>query len=286
MTSRNKNLVSIIIPVYNQSSYIEEAIDSCLNQTYPEIEIIVVNDGSTDNTKDVLKSYLDKSVIKYIYQENSGLAAARNTGLRNATGEFIQFLDSDDMLEKTKLEKQVKYLRQNDSVFGVYCNTTYFRFTLENVIDSYRKFEKRTGNFLERWISSNFVPVNAMLSRRTDLFFDEELKVLEDWEYWLRLSLLDKQFGCIDEKLNYVRIHDKNMSKSREKMIRGELIVLDKFEKHQVYPGKLKFVKYKKYKRLGEKEQALKYLREAVSLDKKKYLLKGIEGWFKLKFRK
>ena len=105
--------VSVIIPAYNRAKYVTKAIDSVLAQTYTDYEIIVVDDGSTDNTKDVLLPYMER--INYIYQENKGVSAARNTGIRAATGRWIAFLDSDDIWLEEKLSAQMKYIKDSDA---------------------------------------------------------------------------------------------------------------------------------------------------------------------------
>jgi len=106
-------LISIIIPTYNRSGLIIRSIKSALNQTYQNIEIIVVDDGSTDNTKEILTNYVDKKKIRYFYQENQGPSAARNYAVKQSKGEYLAFLDSDDLWERKKLEKQLKYMRQH-----------------------------------------------------------------------------------------------------------------------------------------------------------------------------
>src|ERR1039457_5929793 len=106
----DKVLVSVIMPTYNRGYVVGEAIESILNQTYDNIEVVVVDDGSTDNTQEKLKEYGDR--IRVVYQRNSGPAAARNRGIRAARGEIIAFLDSDDVWLPTILERQVSLLQQ------------------------------------------------------------------------------------------------------------------------------------------------------------------------------
>ncbi len=103
-------MVSVIIPVYNGEKFIQDAIESVLAQTYKDYEIIVVNDGSTDNTEEVLKPYIDKRLIRYFYQENKGVSAARNKGIREARGEYIAFLDADDVWVDVHLQNSVDAL--------------------------------------------------------------------------------------------------------------------------------------------------------------------------------
>ena len=124
-TGRMQNLVSVIIPTYNRSALLSEAIQSVLSQTYRPIECIIVDDGSTDHTKNIVNEQITQNInsftIKYIYQQNSGSQVARNNGTSAASGEFIQYLDSDDILYLGKIEQQVSYLLQHkdcDGVFG------------------------------------------------------------------------------------------------------------------------------------------------------------------------
>jgi len=116
--------VSVIIPTYNYGQYIDKSIDSVLSQTYTDFEIIVIDDGSTDNTRTIVETkYRDK--VKYIYQENRGAPAARNQGLREAKGDFIVFLDADDWFAPENLEYKVNILENNVDVGWVYSDWHY-----------------------------------------------------------------------------------------------------------------------------------------------------------------
>jgi len=117
-------LVSIIIPVYNGSNYVKEAIDSALAQTYKNIEVIVVNDGSTDNTEKIVKSYGDK--IRYFYKENGGVASALNLAIENSKGEYISWLSHDDVYYPNKIQKQIETLSKlEDKNTFIYSNSEY-----------------------------------------------------------------------------------------------------------------------------------------------------------------
>jgi glycosyltransferase involved in cell wall biosynthesis len=106
-------MVSVIIVVYNGEKYIDEAIQSALNQTYKDIELIVVDDGSTDGTKDVVEKYKN---VKYIYQENRGQGSSRNVGIENSKGDYLAFLDADDLYASDKIEKQLEILMENHNI--------------------------------------------------------------------------------------------------------------------------------------------------------------------------
>ena len=112
--------VSVIIPAYNQAKFLAVAIDSCLEQTYRDIEVIVVEDGSTDETRDVAARFGDR--ISYIHQENTGLAGARNRGIGESKGEYLCFLDSDDFFHPQKIQRQVELIEADPQLGFVYCD--------------------------------------------------------------------------------------------------------------------------------------------------------------------
>jgi len=162
-------LVSIVIPTYNYGNFVSEAVDSALAQTYNNIEVIVVDDGSTDNTKDVLVKYNES--IRYIHKENAGLPAARNTGIEQAKGEYIAFLDSDDQWLADKVELQMEIFKSNDQVGLVSC-AGYHVNDLGQMIDKteYTDFdnEKRflntliTKKYCKWWISCKQIILVSM----------------------------------------------------------------------------------------------------------------------------
>ena len=123
-----ESLVSIIVPTFNYDKFIGEALDSVLCQSYQNIECIVIDDGSTDATQKIVIEYQCRDPrIRYIYQDNMGVSAARNNGLRNAKGEFIQFLDADDLIDSKKIELQLSFLVAHPEVDVVYGDGFYFR---------------------------------------------------------------------------------------------------------------------------------------------------------------
>ncbi|MBU1355261.1 MAG: glycosyltransferase family 2 protein [Candidatus Edwardsbacteria bacterium] len=266
MDNHIKGLVSIVIPTYNCADYVCVAVESCLSQTYQTIEIIVVDDGSTDNTRQRLKAYIDRALIKYLYQENGERSKARNNGIKNARGEFLQFLDVDDLLEKSKIEKQINFLKEDPNYFGVYCAADHFG----EVEKRFRKAHKaHTGIITKDIIKGNFILINTMLTRRSGVLFDESLNTLEDWDYWFHVSLNGRRFGYIDEKLCLVRRHQRNTSKNGLAMLQGELAVLNKMETTGVYPAEVKYYRFERMYFLGMKG-AGKSLRDAIALDPKK----------------
>lgn len=176
---------SVIIPVYNREKRVRNAIRSILEQGYAHFEILVVDDGSTDKTADAVKEFSDPRV-KYFFQENKERAAARNTGTRNATGDFITFLDSDDEFLPDHLQTVHDFISANAS-FEVFC--TSFRIAFENkVIVNTMPADIREKLIAENFLSCNGVFLSAAVAKR--YLFNEERNMsgLEDWELWLRIA--------------------------------------------------------------------------------------------------
>ena len=235
-------LVSVIIPVYNSSKYIQKAIDSILAQTYSNYEIIVVDDGSTDSTKAKLEQYKHK--IRYIYQENQGSAAARNIGIKLAQGELIAFLDADDLWSMPqKLEKQVACFVADPDLGGV--NTGW------RIIDGAGKHIKTVQPWhkapkldLETWLKKKCVRTSAMIFRHEWLEkvggFDPEIRQSHDVDLILRLSLAGCKTIWLKEETVCYRQHEENTTKNSLKQAKYVQAVLDKFFSRQDLPKSIR----------------------------------------------
>mgnify|MGYP001560062154 CR=1 FL=1 len=203
--------ISAIIPAYNAEKYIKDAIESVLAQTYPAYEIIVVDDGSTDRTRETVKELQVSSCryqveIKYIYQENKGPGAARNAGIKVAKGEYIAFLDSDDMWMPEKIEKQARLLHNSDYAM-VYCD-------MGHEVDGkliYKAYLKEkgykgvgSGDIYEKLLKENFIFTPTVLARKEALvkigYFDESYRICEDYKMWLNIAK-KYHIGFLDEVL-------------------------------------------------------------------------------------
>ena len=200
--SQKSPIISVVIPCYNQGKYLGEAIESVICQTLSDWEIIVVNDGSADNTKSVVETYMNKdSRIHYIYQNNGGLPKARNAGISIANGDYILCLDSDDKIEKTYLEKAVTFLIKHPEYSLFYCNVRYFGARNGVHCVNYKDYKRQ--------LIDNSV-VGPSVYRRTDWEriggYDESFrKGCEDWEFWIRLLYPDKKVYKTEECLHYYR---------------------------------------------------------------------------------
>ncbi len=209
------SLVSVIIPTYNRAKYILSAVESVLEQTCSDYEIIVVDDGSTDSTKDLLAPMVENGTIRYFYQQNQGESAARNHGIRMAHGDYIAFLDSDDLFLSTKLEKQVDYLNKHPEVGFVH--SWYSKFSDDGRDLGYRDTSQFTGRMypglLLNW--SVLMAVPCVMVRREVLAevggFDESMRWGPDLDLWRRITRW-YPIGLIPEVLSKVRVHPGNVS--------------------------------------------------------------------------
>lgn len=222
-------LVSIIIPAYNAEKYLVESIDSVLGQSYSNVECIVVDDGSTDATPDICRDYGNR--IVYLRQVNSERSAARNNGLTHAQGEYIGFLDADDLLAPQKIAEQVEFLTHNPGVDVAYAKVLYFIDGPRRSFYSVRR-PGLSGDIADRLIYSNFITVNSPLIRKRAIEasggFDVGLSHYEDWDLLLRLALSGATFGFQDAFHAFCRMHEGNTVRDRIRMFKAKWQVAQK----------------------------------------------------------
>ena len=208
--------ISVIIPTYNCADYIKNAINSVLFQKYRgDIEVIVVDDGSTDNTKKVLEEYIKNKQIIYIKQKNKGQASARNTGFKKSTGELIAFLDSDDTWNQDKLTKQIEKFKY-EKVGLVYTGVEWYH-SIDNEIIKI-KIPRIKGKVFKKLLLHNFLTTSTIILRREafeDFNFAKKYSYVEDYDLWLRVSKKWK-VDYVKEVLCKYRIHDNNHSRNLE----------------------------------------------------------------------
>ena len=227
---RFDELVSIVIPTYNSAEFLPEAIDSVLKQTYPHKEIIVVDDGSTDNTESLVQSYSNQ--IIYLKKKNQGPASARNFGIKESRGNFIAFLDADDYWLPEKLSDQVEFFALNPEIKIVHTNAWIMEET-ETIFPVFVNYKPSSGKiFKELFLKNRINLLTVMLKRECFNVikgFDEsrELIGLEDYELWLRMSRKFK-IGYLDRILAVYRLHDNNISNEKE-LVRSNLFLVEKF---------------------------------------------------------
>ena len=205
------NTVSVIMPSYNVEKYISEALDSALAQTYKELEIIVVDDGSTDGTARIAKEYVEKDPrIKYVRRENGGCAAARNTGIRNSSGKYIAILDADDLWMDEKVRRQAEYLDNDEGVCLVFCNG-FIIGRDEPLYGAENRPSPGSARYFERLVTKFKIWPTSIMFRRELLdrvgYFDESfVNIIEDVDFVTR-SAYECSFGYIDERLYGRRVH-------------------------------------------------------------------------------
>ena len=225
----NHPQVSVVIPAYNQAHFLAHAINSVLAQTYREYEVIVVDDGSTDDTPAVAGQFGD--AIRYIHQTNRGLSGARNTAIRNARAEIIALLDSDDLWEPNFLEMMVGLLTQHPETAGAYCGFQYINSTGETVGKPSLKIVPpemfhETVVIEGNWLAPCGVIFRKQLALDTGLF-DESLRALEDSDMWIRMSAHHPFVGLPQALVKYRR-HGNNMSSDPERMVTASRTVREK----------------------------------------------------------
>jgi glycosyltransferase involved in cell wall biosynthesis len=227
-SSMSDPLVSIITPVYNGEQYLLETIESALAQTYKNFELLIVNDGSTDNSAAIIKPFLKDSRVIYIEQKNAGVAAARNTAIKQARGKYIGFLDQDDLWLSNKLEVQIAVLEQDESIALVHSRQDFID-SQGNKID-YDWVTGVSGYCFEDMFKKNRIAVLTVLIRKTIFdeigLFNEKFSGADDYHMWLRVTI-KHPISYIDQALAFYRFHDSNWSKNSFRMTAIDVKVID-----------------------------------------------------------
>jgi glycosyltransferase involved in cell wall biosynthesis len=223
--------VSVIIPTFNSGRYLPEAVGSVFNQTLINWELIVVDDGSTDQTPEVIKPYLSDNRVKYLFQNNNERSAARNKGLNHSLGEYIQFLDADDLIHSEKLKRQSDYLDCHEGVDVVLSEYCFFKDNVPGVFVG-PPIQKHSGDIKKDMLRGNFVVVNSPLTKKEAIRsvggFDETLTDSEDWDLWLRMLLSGIVFKRIEDQLAFVRLRQKRTTGNRLNRYSGRYQVIKK----------------------------------------------------------
>ena len=278
-------LVSVIMPAYNAERYIADSIQTVFAQTYSCWELIVVDDGSTDQTGEIVRALAaGESRIKYVHQENGRLGKARNTGILNSSGELIAFLDSDDLWLPEKLELQV-HTRQATEADVVF--TGGYIFSDANTQDETRSFPLVRGrlsgkDLLDRLLQFNFIPVMSVMMKRK--CFDEagpfeEARLFhgcEDYDLWLKLAKNGAVFHGMDQKLVRYRRHAGAMTHKDSHVLKPMLLVVQRHMTDSTMPEADKRQRIRRlYRELiaalldeGKPAEAGEYLNELAAWDK------------------
>jgi glycosyltransferase involved in cell wall biosynthesis len=216
--------VSIIIPAYNAEKYIAETVESVLAQSFRDLECIVVDDGSIDRTGEIVRGFGER--VRNICQDNAERSAARNRGIALASGDYIGFLDADDILLPEKLKEQVAFLDAHPGYDVVYSRVAYFRDNGERRCYRVRRATP-SGDILPFLIWSNFITMNSPLFRRGAVErvagFNVSLCRYEDWDLLLRLALSGYRFGFIDSLHSLCRMHGGNTVADGTRMFQAKM---------------------------------------------------------------
>lgn len=231
--------IEVVIPVFNGERFIRDALASVVCQSYPPDRIIVVNDGSTDNTENIVMSFPSRVSLSCISKSNGGLSSARNAGIVVCKSEYIAFLDCDDIWEPDKLEKQIAlFCRcQHKSLGVVHCDVVGINADGKPCRSSAVSHSTETyrGRIFERLLNANIAGSGSAVLVKRECFetiglFDESLALCEDWDMWLRMA--DRyEFDFVNEGLVKIRQHQSSLSANTDGMIVGRIIVLSKLLK-------------------------------------------------------
>jgi len=239
---------SVIVPCFNYGHFLAESLNSVSRQSLGNWECIVVDDGSTDETAAVARSYASRDGrFSYVFQENRGLSAARNAGLRLAAGEYVQLLDADDLLEAEKLEAHTVFLNRHEGYSVVYGPMRYFRAQgtsrqyargRHGVEKEWMKLWPDTNDeMLSALVEGNQFPVSSAFFRRSIIdeigYFNEALRSHEDWEFWLRCAFAGKRFLGLDapNTKTLIREHGEGLTAQSVTMVETRLLVRERIEK-------------------------------------------------------
>jgi len=267
-----KATASVIIPTYNRAHLVGRAIQSVLNQTYQDFELIIVDDASTDNTEDVIKEFQQKDnrIIYLKHDQNKGGSAARNTGIKISKGKYIAFLDSDDEWFPEKLEKQMNYIQSSNYGF-MYCNMIINDKT--NNTKKNLKIDFKDDIFIDLLKNGSGICTSALLVKQSLLEkvggFDESLPSYQDYDFLLRLSQKAK-CGFLDEILLFYNLDENGISKTAPGKMEGRIKILSKYFKYYIELDLKKYYSKHCYGvaghalLCGDKKTVLKYCKESI----------------------
>jgi len=263
--------ISVIMPTYNRSAYLCRALDSVKNQTYQDVEVIIVDDGSTDNTKNIVINYI-KSVpqswiarkIKYIYQTNKGVACARNTGIKHAEGFYVTFLDSDDIWFANKLEIQKSFFDNNPHIDFLYGKQEIRNENNEKIGE--KSIEHQCHNFEDLIFNWGHFGTSTVMMKKKCFdkigYFDEGLFIMEDIDLWIRLSRHFK-IGKLDSPSGAYYRHSQNITLDKELVYFSTARVYEKILNE--YPNDIP------KRRLMQRISQYRYQLGRLQFSKKKY---------------
>jgi len=227
---RSEPMVSVVIAAYNMGQYLPQAVNSVLNQSWGNLEVILIDDGSKDDTEHKMSAYSEDYRVRYIRTENRGQPKAKNLGVKSARGDFIAFCDADDYWDEDKLLLQMPEF-EDDKVGIVYSEVNYVD-EVGQPVEKPQPYNRYSGNVTNELLIKNFVPFGTAVVRRqcfvSNGFFDENLPMGIDWDLWLRFSLAWK-FKYIPDKTYFYRVWHGQMSTNYRSRYDNAFKILKKF---------------------------------------------------------
>jgi glycosyltransferase involved in cell wall biosynthesis len=238
-------LVSVIIPTYNRKDLVQRAVSSVLNQTYRNLELLVVDDGSNDGSGEALSYFNSDPRFHYTYQENRGQSAARNRAIASASGDLIAFLDSDNYWAPDKIQRQLAFW-SGKTEYDILYSLGFSIDIAGNIVLSGKQISRPSGWILDQLIFSNFITNNTVLVARHCFqklgSFDESLRIAEDYDLWLRFATRHK-FLHHPERVTYYCVEGERLSAHEEQNIEVNFQILSKF--FQEHPNQVSSWKQK-----------------------------------------
>ncbi len=282
-------LVSVVIPAYNCAPYISATLESVLAQTYESVEVIVVDDGSTDDTLSIVQRYPS---VRVISQANGGLSNARNTGIVAARGEFIALLDGDDIWPHDKLQEQIKIIKQHPKIGLLFGNAKRFSdngwieeplFERYGFDATYFGHEYWVRDAVPKLLRVNFIPVGTVIVLKRWLveagLFDENFRRVEDWDMWLRMALR-YPFAYSSQVWKLKRVHSTNLSNDTEAMTKTAIAVMQKLKREYSVALEAHQANLKPHLRDAYRNLGYFYLRQLRLDDAKKAFRRGLSFGF------
>lgn len=240
MINNNLPLVSVIIPCYNHAEYVQACIQSIINQDYENIELIIIDDGSKDNSVlkiEEMRSRCNARFVRFEFRHraNQGLCATLNEALEWCEGIYTASIASDDVWMEHKTSKQVQYLNQNQDCIGVFGGIIYINQLGQEIKDTMRCSKEYTFNDI--FLHEHFLPAPTNLCRTKNLKqckYNPELKI-EDWDMWLKLTKESGSLDYVDDYFAFYRRHDSNLSGNLTVMHQGRLEIIEQYKTHEKY---------------------------------------------------
>ena len=274
--------ISVVIPTYNRKHYIRQCIESVLCQTLPVYEIIIVDDGSTDDTIGVISDYIKSGTIKYLHQDNAGVSAARNAGFALSSGTHIAFLDSDDLWKCAKIQEQVAFLKENPQIKFVHNDVELIDGNSSNIENIENRDFSAEGFCFDYVMQCCSINISSALIDRIILehvgVFDTRLSGSEDYELMMRIAYCS-EIGRINKKLSCYRIHSSSTSSDRLEILLQAIRAIDVLLSKNIIDAKYSNLLYnhkshfyyrlakRAFYELNDRKKAFLFILSAIRID-------------------